>query len=150
MEKVTDEARIARLTELARRVWPGDKLDIVVRGEAVRVMLGGEDTGMPMITTSLLTVVHPRALDALEAALLVLANGDRRARAQQFFEGLPALSTGILAVGTHAAADVPPESPAWVEQLAGEMEEDHRCGDATCMTDLCFWAKELRERAKKP
>lgn len=66
--------RIERLTELARRVWPGDEVEVRARGDAVRILPGAmPDTGMPQIVLPFAVMVHPRALDALEAALRVLA-----------------------------------------------------------------------------
>lgn len=90
--------RIARLTELARRVWP--QADVERFGDGTMVIV----RSAPMLACD-----HPRALDALEAALLVLAGEDRRARAQQFFEGLPKPPSGILAVGTLPQVEVGPQ-----------------------------------------
>lgn len=71
---MTDEARIARLTELARRVWP----DALVSSEGLPDYAGvhiydaaGQARGMRVSINN-----HPHALDALEAALLVLAGDD--------------------------------------------------------------------------
>lgn len=68
---MTDEARLKRLTELARRVWPEAEVgpDYGIggkqRGYSVKASMAAYSDG--------LTAWHPRALDALEAALLVLA-----------------------------------------------------------------------------
>lgn len=64
---MTDE-RIQRLTELARRVWPGSvgTLKIWVSpADAIVSELAGEGSG------TIFSATHPRALDMLEAALLV-------------------------------------------------------------------------------
>ena len=64
---MTDEARIARLTELARKAWP--------RADAERMhVFASQSAAVGDETEELLFVgIHPRALDALEAALCVLA-----------------------------------------------------------------------------
>jgi hypothetical protein len=66
-----DDDRIARLTELARRVW-GDSAQVYAdrNGHASVTVPEDDDDGR----TRVLTVVHPRALDALLPALLVLAH----------------------------------------------------------------------------
>lgn len=72
---MTDEARIARLTELARRVWPGEVADNIpaVQQEAGHwVEVYGRRVSVLMSVRS-----SSRALDALEAALLVLADEER-------------------------------------------------------------------------
>jgi hypothetical protein len=60
---MTDDVRIAELTAMARRVWPGE-------GEATRVT---SDENMAHVwaerTKTAILICHPRALDALEAAL---------------------------------------------------------------------------------
>lgn len=63
---MTDEARIARLTELAQRVWP--RAEAYEHGEIVDV--GVQEARGYRLT---LRIWHPSALDALEAALRVLA-----------------------------------------------------------------------------
>lgn len=64
---MSDE-RIERLTELARGVWPDIGLVVASTGQAAGVHeRGGEERMLAML------LCHPRALDALEAALLVLA-----------------------------------------------------------------------------
>jgi hypothetical protein len=61
---MTDEERIERLTELARHVWSDAEIEA--------------DRNQVHVETSAewgfaLSIKHPRALDALEAALRVLA-----------------------------------------------------------------------------
>jgi uncharacterized protein YoaH (UPF0181 family) len=72
---MTDEARIERLTELARRVWP-----MLINVRVVRDPIGHEAAvlhdvlgGGHSLSPQVLRISHPRALEALEAALLVLA-----------------------------------------------------------------------------
>ncbi len=67
---MSEEERIARLTELARRVWPDVMHLRVVDNRQWRAayVCRGEDTDPQLCIED-----HPRALDALEAALLVLA-----------------------------------------------------------------------------
>jgi hypothetical protein len=79
---LSDEERIARLTELARKVF-GDSR-VIVRNHSASVAddFGDGDTG-----TERIFVKHPRALDALEAALSVLAgeDGEQLARERAAF-----------------------------------------------------------------
>lgn len=67
---MNDDARIAKLTKLARRVWPD-------RETGISTATGAE--AVDQRTDDLLVDIgqHPRALDALEAALLVLADEER-------------------------------------------------------------------------
>lgn len=68
----SDEERIARLTQLARRAWPdfnpgdGSGSDGFYFGDHDAVCLRA-------LGRMVLRVEHPRALDALQAALLTLA-----------------------------------------------------------------------------
>lgn len=62
---MSDEARIARLTEMARKVWPGAAVSVA--GDAVVVDAINE----PRFP---LQVHHPRALDVVEIALIVLSD----------------------------------------------------------------------------
>jgi hypothetical protein len=65
---MSDEERIAKLTELAKRVWWPD-INLVVRQLCGAWLVESETNG-----EELLSVVHgERGLDALEAALLALA-----------------------------------------------------------------------------
>jgi hypothetical protein len=66
---MTDDERIARLVELARRVWPELERSRVWTSEGCCAELELDDEGLTYIHIH----PHPRALDALEAALLVLA-----------------------------------------------------------------------------
>jgi hypothetical protein len=85
---VTDEARIARLTELARRVWPQFENLRVVATPIEALVLFDYGSEKRRDTSTLLHVPHPRALDALEAALLVLSE-ERPVRLQTVITPLP-------------------------------------------------------------
>ena len=69
---MTDEARLARLTELARSVWGGG----YAWYDDDRASIAGVHTER---MDSVIEIQHPRALDALEAALLVLADEAKEA-----------------------------------------------------------------------
>ena len=84
---MSEDERIERLTALARRVteWAhrkGIAVELEATGAAVRFdgpfplfTLGGSVDGPPT-RLDLLAIYHPRALDALEKALEVLAGED--------------------------------------------------------------------------
>lgn len=68
---MSDDERIERLTELARRVPEWRSLGVHVSGDERYVLLV---TRTPdNVYNHPVKIVHPRALDALEAALLVLS-----------------------------------------------------------------------------
>lgn len=69
---MTDEARIARLTDLARSVWPFYDVSVDADDDGSAAYVNNEPDAPPFIE-----ICHPRALDALEAALLVLADEAR-------------------------------------------------------------------------
>lgn len=66
---MSDDERIARCTELARRVWPEASVEFSCRMWCVDAPNNAHDAVVEMLAVH----DHPRALDALEAALLVLA-----------------------------------------------------------------------------
>jgi hypothetical protein len=70
---MTDDARLQRLTELARKVWPDGEADARASADpnecAACVVLHPDGEWQQ----ALAIMQHPRALDALEAALCVLA-----------------------------------------------------------------------------
>jgi hypothetical protein len=66
---MTDDARIERLTALARKAWP--KAAITVYDDSAHVHSTPGDEGT---AKSYGFIEHPRALDALEAALETLAD----------------------------------------------------------------------------
>jgi hypothetical protein len=75
---MSDEERLARLTELALQVWPSG---IVEHGEAdadygpsFSVWVPDPHRKILGIGHEALSIIHPRALDALEAALLVMTS----------------------------------------------------------------------------
>lgn len=72
---MTDDARIARLTELARKMWPDAVIDA---SDPVNVKVHGavERSGGRAEWIERIYIGHPRALDALEAALRELAKPD--------------------------------------------------------------------------
>jgi len=70
---MSDDERIAKLTELAQRVWPDEPYGgahVVAYGDAAWVRVRPN-------TEHIKVLGHPRALDALEAALLALAVAPR-------------------------------------------------------------------------
>ncbi len=130
---MTDEARIKRLTELARRVWPDAAAAVVDGVPSVHEMTDyyGEYIHIAR---------HPRALDALEAALLVLSGdlvltGDERNLMRPDIRRVIEANVEVGMAYTKLLVDV--------EQLAGEWD---RSGDPAIK--VC--AAELRERARKP
>lgn len=170
MAGVTDDERIARLIELAQKVWPSAGevgLSDLNPGEVILAKYLPEWT--PLLT---LQCDHPRALDALEAALLVLA-GDTVVNAliarSSLGAGLHAMQTDPEAELERIDAELTNEvmdairdantmPPAWVEALASDWESSYRMLRenypehagltliAHCLRDL---AAELRKRAKE-
>lgn len=68
----THEQRIARLTELARKVWPTvSNLCVVGGSDSAGAFESGDQQARAL---ALILAANPRALDALEAALCVLAD----------------------------------------------------------------------------
>lgn len=102
---MSDDERIQRLTELARRVWPDELvIEIITDAEGVSV----ESDRCILCTVE----QHERALDALEAALLVLA-------------GEPAAWAEKLADEWYASAKKIPEMMdpkigKWVARILGD------------------------------
>lgn len=144
-DPVTDEARIARLTELARRVWPDERSAEIRQPVGKAMCFGGSGYQLVGIGS------HPRALDALEAALLVLAGETPRERAQAFFASLPDPPHGLLAVG-----QVADEPPAWVEQLDDDADAEleaiarkimHSQSERDAYAVLDHYARSVRRRA---
>lgn len=144
---MNDDERIARLTELARREY-GPRAAVYRRtwkdGEEAWIERSWDEAPC-------LSVEHPRALDALEAALLVLSSK---------YPGMMRLALADLSDrGKLSTAKVTlrsDEPPAWVEQLAAEWERaserpvasEPNLYDGTRMQTLEQCAAELRERAK--
>lgn len=73
---MTDEDRLARLTELARRVLPEQLGLEVVDGQPGDALpwcaLAWDDSASETAPLLVFECHHPRALDALEAALLAM------------------------------------------------------------------------------
>lgn len=157
---MSDDERIARLTELARRVWPNAAVN--AWGDAAWVERHAGEYPC-------LSVAHPRAHDALEAALLVLAHGRETvvqtlsrmsapritpkhvAAAREHvgrLEELRAWYQVHIAPHENELAERTDEPPAWVEQLAQEWEAFEP--DVVPGQDgaLRHCARELRKRAK--
>ena len=85
---MNDDERIRRLTELARRVWPDRDAQIFVASddeENTCVVLDEKGDWEQHLGTN-----HPRALDALEAALLVLAGESDRGDGTDWHRGFAA------------------------------------------------------------
>lgn len=117
---MTDEARIARLTELARRVWPEAVAGFTSDSSNYSVPTAYVESTRNGSTE--ISIDHPRALDALEAALLVLAD-ETPAWVEQ------------LAKEWECAADIHSPPNGEVSWPVDRMRRD------------C--ARELRERAKR-
>jgi len=66
---VTDYNRISRLADLARKVWPDARAEVSLHRDMLDIG-GHSDQGSYKLLTR---VVHPRALEAVEAALYLLA-----------------------------------------------------------------------------
>jgi len=128
---MSDDERIARLTDLARRVWPD--ADVGVSADAYAGLVVNH---RPHANLDLALVKHPRSLDALEAALLVL-NG-------QVSDALVGLAgETVLAIEAKYRA----RAFAWVEELAAEWEaRAARMVEGDAAVERC--AAELRARAK--
>ncbi len=123
---MTDEARIARLTAMARRVWPdevAERVTPIVHDPGHYAQLRGRRIGMLVAIHG-----HPRALDALEAALLVLADPEAKTTTRESFGEAVAQAAAKLAQSSPdldaKLREIVREPPAWVEQLAGEWERE--------------------------
>lgn len=143
---MTDEARIARLAELARRVWPGevaDNIPAVQQKPGHWVEVYGRRVSVLMSVRS-----SSRALDALEAALLVLADEERVPLTERrVLEDRIAALERDRATLVRRYQDLEREQAAWVEKLAKEWEgRSYVIGGGDTMLARC--ARELRERAK--
>ncbi len=145
---MSDDERLARLTELARRVFPELGVHVSVEESAndtlyATVMTRTRDN----IYNTPVKIVHPRCGDALEAALLVLVDDvvvDDAARLARADAAFVRLTRGV---------------PAWVEQIAARLDGiashlrdvadlgvNHGIRLAQSNVEQC--AAELRARAK--
>lgn len=166
MAPMTDDEQIARCTELARRVWPDLDAAIVAGALSAGVYSGAQNETMVAMILR-----HPRALNALEAALLVLADdGDllRRAivevEARSDLRGAHAaeIAMAVLRVARGLRNPLTEDSeqeatgvPPWVEQLAtawerearGWIAEHHHDDDEECDEHCNAEAKQVLYRA---
>lgn len=135
---MTGTGRIQRLTELARRVWPerGPYLvDVVV--DHLNASIWSRDAAGGDVERISIYCAH-NALDALEAALLVLAG-----------------EAPLVAAGQGAVCKLA-QPPAWVEQLASEWNTSAK-EIRGVMPEATTWvarvlndcAADLRGRAKE-
>lgn len=137
---MSDEERLVRLTEMARQVWP--EVHSVYEHDGyldagALAMQGGYRLLMRIAP-------HPRALDALEAALLVLSG-------EGIVTTLPRFSAAVVEAAEKLAESRAKTSaeldamlgkvPAWAEKLASEWDSS---GDPAIR--VC--AAELRKRAR--
>ena len=140
---MSDDERIERLTALARRVpeWADSHASATCGSLPAGYDYAMVHTFHPgNFSNTPIKIVHPRSLDALEAALLVLQPMVRDICDGEHEGPCPAWHDG--------------EIPAWVEQLAAKWEreaaclEDEQPHDRTEADWLRRHAAELRERAK--
>jgi hypothetical protein len=145
---VTDEARLERLTELARRVWPDEA--------GMRIEYDPDSRDGTNICVhdgysyTLAELRHPRALDALEAALLVLAREGTVLTREQMDRSADMVATAVEYL--EAAKQPLP----WVESLASEWQarasarrERAPLAEGYIADTLDDCAAELRERAQR-
>ncbi len=150
---MTDEARIARLTELARRVWPYlSEVEVVAGPKGILVAGNDPHVAPDAPRTGQLYINHWDSpvplLDALEAALLVLAGDDSRLELARLREDVASTLREELARRG--------EPPAWVKQLASEWGSDAQDRAVKAQDPFAagvgvgiqYCAAELRERAK--
>ena len=161
---MSDE-RIKRLTELARRVWP-DREDVValthVDGSASvvwrtilpSIRLDGVASDDRPMTTAIRIPPHARAIDALEAGLMVM-NGESFCwgspvewikRKQRFIEALVAERSKLLAYVTAMADEW--EREASDRPPGGQQVTDLLSPSAKRQLREC--AAQLRYVARKP
>jgi len=144
---MSDDERLARLTELARRVWPHARIEW--DGDALCVLGPVQQAnGRTVVAEHLRINPHPRAADALEAALLVLASGETwHGRMGELDECLRVLRAQYGIDPPHV---LPP--PAWVEQLAAEFRRRSATKDEDgkgCAAWAYLEAAELLEARAK-
>ncbi len=157
---MTDDERIARLTELAKKVWPDAEVDADAKGAQAFVGTSAE-WGFAV------KIAHPRALDALEAALLVLSGEGKVLTREVFHEAVREAAIRIAKSWAESTSELEEALvPAWVEQLATEWDaraaecarkasEAHTRRDQELVSmystqqHATIWhAAELRERAR--
>jgi hypothetical protein len=97
---VSDRERLARLAKLARRAWAKQRVDVIADAEGVSVERCShllEDCG------TLAQIEHPRALDALEAALMALVDGASQAGGSDWHRGFAAGRRYEIALANESA-----------------------------------------------
>lgn len=149
---MSDAERIASMTELARRVWPGPEPAVQVaisRNEASVEQPGHEDSG------PLATIIHPRALDALEAALLVLAGdlaltGDERNAMRPDILRMIEANVELGTAHTRLLVELEALAGRWETDATACEKADAEWGGASLYVAkyLRQVAAELRQRAK--
>jgi hypothetical protein len=144
-ESSSDDARLKRLIELARQVWPELERPFIWTDESVGdVMAAAEldDEGIQYIHVH----PHPRALDALEAALLVLT-GEVKGWIRPLGCGFVAEHCGNDDV---CSAEAPQFRADLAEELAKEWEQEasERPGQQVAVVYRSC-AVELRNRARE-
>lgn len=162
---MTDEARIARLTELARRVWgehgiydgangrPGSVAKSQGKLGGYHVLfMAGDGSYMPIQIAD-----HPRALDALEAALLVLAGelvltGDERSLMRPDIRRIVEANADLSLRYSQLLLDIEQlasKFDAETERLRAQIKQPGN-GELSemGMLTLAWCARELRECAK--
>ena len=139
---MSDDDRIAKLTELAKKVWPDAEVDADAKGAQAFVGTSAE-WGFAV------KIAHPRALDALEAALLVLSGEGKALTREVFHEAVHEAATRIAESRRESMAELEEALvPAWAEELAKQWET-RVCGiDDGYDTALNECIAELRERAR--
>lgn len=137
-----DDERLTRLTELARETWPGADPLIVDTGKAAGVHeRGGQERMLAMV------LGHPRALDALEAALLVLSGdleltGEERSLMRPDIQRIVEANAEVGMAYTQLLVDM--------EQLASEWDQQWLTEGNKVRQPAAWYAEELRARAKRP
>lgn len=144
---MTDDERVVRLADLAQRMWPG--ATISHESDGTSVITGIQSDGERSWTEEPVFIRHPRALDALEAALLVLAD---EARIPLTADQVTRDALESCRRDREALVRRIREERAAMEQLAEQWERDAstvaHCEDEGAAYQRC--AQELRARAKRP
>ncbi len=152
--------RIARLTELARRVW-SDCSDVEVVSGPKGLMVAGDDPELARIT--LLHINHRNApvplLDALEAALLVLAGdlvltGDERSLMRPDIEKVIHANVEVGIAYTTLVLELQKLAREWSDKAAQWMAEyraageDEHSGPMEAARQQLVLAEQLRKAAQ--
>ncbi len=149
--------RIARLTELARKVWSEATANLH-HGTSRARPLGYGVNATGKLESDGAVVWHrgdiARAYDALEAALLVLSGEGKVLTREAFHEAVNLAAELIAERRRQSMAELEKTFvPAWVEELASEWDmsgygrRDAHAEDEAQVYFGC--AAELRERAKE-